>query len=72
MSKQFFINNLDSPLGQALHKRIYNPEEESANIIGTYIDHERKDKIPGVRKILKVLPHPFLLISLAKQAQALP
>lgn len=55
MSKRYFINNIDSYLGQALYKQIYSPEnEEEPNIIATKLDKEDREKLPGTKKILNV------------------
>lgn len=58
MSKRYYINNIDSYLGQAIYRQIYKPEEESDNvIIGTKTDPLNVEKLPGTKKILKVLTH---------------
>jgi hypothetical protein len=56
MSKRFFINNLDTYLGQAIYRQLYKPEEENEDlvIIGTNTDPLNKTKLPGVKKILNV------------------
>ena len=58
MSKRYYINNIDSYLGQALYRQLYKPEEESEDVIlGTKIDPLNTDKLPGTKKILKVIKH---------------
>ena len=60
MSKKFFINNLNTYIGNCLFEEIRNDisEEgevnEDANVIfGTYIDKDSSEKPQGVRKMLK-------------------
>jgi len=55
MSKRYYINNIDSYLGQALYRQLYKPEEESEDvIIATKTDPLNTEKLPGTKKILKV------------------
>ena len=59
MSKRYFINNIDTFLGQQLLSELYKaPEEGEADaadfkIMATYSSTHRVDKQPGVKKILK-------------------
>lgn len=56
MSKRYYINNIDSYLGQALYRQLYKPEEEESDvvIIGSKTDPFNTEKLPGTKKILKV------------------
>ena len=58
MSKTYFINNIDSYLGKALHAKILGPEaddqEPANNIICTKLDQNDFVKPRGVKKVLKV------------------
>jgi hypothetical protein len=56
MSKRYFINNIDTYIGQALLKELVKEGDDAAepNIMGTYTDTYRLDKPKGVKKILKV------------------
>ena len=59
MSKRYYVHNLDSYFGQAIYRQLYQPTEEGEEgdnvIIGVYTDPNRTDKLPGVKKIMKVL-----------------
>ena len=67
MSKRYYINNIDSYLGQAIHNEIYKPTEEDpdpeSNIIASYTDTLREDKIKGVKKILRVIDLEIIFYS---------
>ena len=63
MSKNIFINNLDTYVSQAIFKELRNDEPdpetgeipEGANkIFGTYIGKDSSSKPDGVKKMLKV------------------
>jgi hypothetical protein len=61
MSKKFFINNINTYVGQALFKAIRNDvtedgeANEEANVIfGTFMDRDSTDKPEGIMKMLKV------------------
>ena len=62
MSKNIFINNLDTYVSQAIFKELRNDEPddegnkpEGANLFfGTYIGKDSSDAPDGVRKMLKV------------------
>ena len=60
MSKRYFINNIDTFIGQQLLAELYKPSEEGEQvdssefkIMATYTTPHRLDKQPGVKKILK-------------------
>lgn len=60
MSKKFFINNLDTYIGDTLFQEIRNDINEEgeinddANIIfGTYSNKDSSEKPDGVKKMLK-------------------
>jgi len=62
MSKRYYINNIDSYLGQALYRQLYKPGEEEENdnvIIATKTNPVDVEKLPGTKKILKVF-HPII------------
>ena len=62
MSKNIFINNLDTYVSQAIFKELRNdqpgedgePNPEAHNIFGTYISKDSSDPPPGIKKMLKV------------------
>ena len=56
MSKKYFINNIDTFIGLALLRELVKEGDEAAdpNIMGTYTDSYRLDKLKGIKKILKV------------------
>ena len=63
MSKNIFINNLDTYVSQAIFKELRNddpdPEtgevpETANNIFGTYIGKDSSNKPEGIKKMLKV------------------
>ena len=65
MSKNIFINNLDTYVSQAIYKELRNdqadaetgePPESYNNIFGTYIgkDSSMKPETPPIKKMLKV------------------
>ena len=62
MSKNIFINNLDTYVSQAVFKELRNDaldedgnKPENANLIfGTYIGKDSSDNPEGVKKMLKV------------------
>ena len=65
MSKNIFINNLDTYVSQAIYKELRNdqadaetgePPETYNNIFGTYIgkDSSMKPETPPIKKMLKV------------------
>ncbi len=68
MSKRFFINNIDTYIGQALLNELVKEDTDDPTIMATYTQHDRLDKQRGVKKILKVfllfpiinLLHPHL------------
>ena len=78
MSRRYYINNIDSYLGQALYRQLYKPGEEEENdnvIIATKTNPIDVDKLPGTKKILKVFHSSFFLflffpLFLESQAQA--
>jgi len=53
MSKRYFINNLDSVIGQAIYRELVKEEMEEPVHMVTFLDLERKDKPNGIKKILK-------------------
>lgn len=60
MSKKFFINNLNTYVGQALFSKIRNdkdeegePVEDCNQIFGMYIDKDSSEKPEGIKKMLK-------------------
>ena len=55
MSKRYFINNIDSLVGNAILKELTKGEEELEPVhMGTYgKDPKRTDKPRGIKKILK-------------------
>jgi hypothetical protein len=62
MAKNFFINNLNTFIGQALLEEIRNDvgEDGEANddanrIFATFIDKDSSDKPQGIAKMLKVI-----------------
>lgn len=63
MSKNIFINNLDTYVSQAIFKELRNdqpdpesgePPETSNNIFGTFIGKDSSTKPEGIKKMLKV------------------
>lgn len=61
MAKRFFINNLNTYIGQALLDEIRNDvgEDGEANddanqIFGTFIDKDSSERPGGIAKMLKV------------------
>ena len=62
MSKNIFINNLDTYVSQAIFKELRNdqPDEEgnpnpdAHRIFGTYITKDSSQNPDGIRKMLKV------------------
>ena len=65
MSKRYYINNIDSYLGQALYRQLYKPEEESENVIlGTKTDPLNTEKLPGTKKILKVKEYNCIVLTI--------
>ena len=63
MSKNIFINNLDTYVSQAIFKELRNdqPDPETGeapeganNIFGTYIGKDSSMKPDGIKKMLKV------------------
>jgi len=70
MGKRIFINNLDTYVSQAVFAELRNdqPDEEGnipedANMIfGTYINKDSSVYPAGVKKMLKVKPHPLRTI----------
>jgi len=57
MPRRFFINNLNTYIGQALLNELRNdtPDNEDPNVIlGSYTDRDSSEKIPGTKKMLKV------------------
>ena len=70
MAKRFFINNLNTYVGQALLDEIRNditedgePNEDANVIFATYIDKDSSGKPPGIKKMLKVTAPDFLSLS---------
>ena len=70
MSKNIFINNLDTYVSQAIFKELRNdqpdPEtgeapESSNNIFGTFIGKDSSLKPEGIKKMLKVSERTFNL-----------
>ena len=68
MSKNIFINNLDTYVSQAIFKELRNddpdPEtgevpETANNIFGTYIGKDSSNKPEGIKKMLKVSQWPL-------------
>ena len=68
MSKNIFINNLDTYVSQAIFKELRNdqpdPEtgeapESSNNIFGTFIGKDSSLKPEGIKKMLKVSERAF-------------
>ena len=58
MAKRYFINNLNTYIGQALFKEFWSddPENDDQNIIlGTFIDKDDTEMPKGVKKMLKVI-----------------
>jgi len=60
MSKKFFINNLNTYIGNCLFEQIRNdisedgePNEDCHKIYGTYVDKDSSEKPQGVKKMLK-------------------
>ncbi len=56
MSKKYFINNINTYVGRALFNELRNDtkDNDSPNvIIGTYLDKDSSDKMPGTKKMLK-------------------
>jgi hypothetical protein len=59
MSKTIFINNIDTPLGQALYNEFYDEANPDATtFLGTYLSQDSSAKLKGVKKMLKVIPSP--------------
>ena len=62
MSKNIFINNLDTYVSQAIFKEIRNDQvneegeapEDSHNIFGTYLSKDSSANPGGIKKMLKV------------------
>ena len=62
MSKNIFINNLDTYVSQAIFKELRNdqpgedgePNPDAYNIIGTYISKDSSVPPEGIKKMLKV------------------
>lgn len=54
MSKKYFINNIDTLIGENLLKEICKEEGGEYNIMGTYMDRTKIAKPKGIKKILKV------------------
>lgn len=61
MAKNFFINNLNTYIGQALFEEIRNdvgedgePNDDANRIFATFIDKDSSDKPAGITKMLKV------------------
>ena len=57
MAKSYFINNIDSYIGQQFLTQLKGTEEEPSDntIIGTKIDAKDWEKPQGMKKILKVV-----------------
>ena len=57
MSKSYFINNIDSYIGQEFLTNLKGTEEEPSGntIIGTRLDAKNYEKMSGMKKVLKVL-----------------
>lgn len=55
MSKKYFINNVDSLLGEViLQELVRGEDDEGPSIMGTFSDKDRLDPpLKGMRKILK-------------------
>ena len=71
MSKNIFINNLDTYVSQAIFKELRNdqPNEEGEvpgdahTIFGTYITKDSSSAPEGIRKMLKVRPSRYVRYS---------
>ena len=68
MSKNIFINNLDTYVSQAIFKELRNDDPDPAtgevpetanNIFGTYIGKDSSNKPEGIKKMLKVSQWPL-------------
>ena len=65
MSKNIFINNLDTYVSQAIFKELRNdqpgedgePNPDAHNIFGTYISKDSSLPPEGIKKMLKVSAH---------------
>jgi hypothetical protein len=57
MSKSYFINNIDSFIGQEFVANLKGTEDEPSGntIIGTRIDPKNYEKMSGMKKVLKVI-----------------
>jgi adenylate kinase len=53
MSKRFFINNLDTPIGAEFHRQLVKEDVEDGVHMATYTDNDRVDVPKGFKKILK-------------------
>ena len=59
MSKRYFINNIDTFIGESIIKELVKFDEngeveEGAQIMATFSDRTRMEKPPGIKKLLKV------------------
>lgn len=53
MSKRYFINNLDTPIGGEFYKQLVKEDMEEGVHMATYTDNDRLDVPRGFKKILK-------------------
>jgi adenylate kinase len=53
MSKRYFINNLDTPVGKEFYSALVKEDVEEGNHMATYLDDSRLDVPKGFKKILK-------------------
>ncbi len=67
MAKKFFVNNLNTYIGEALFQELRPTPDEDGNmpddpnlIFGTYIDKDSSSKPEGVAKMLKRNSKPRL------------
>ena len=73
MSKNIFINNLDTYVSRAIFKELRNDEPDengeanpdAHNIFGTYLTKDSSSAPGGIKKMLKVSPHCLSLTNAA-------
>ncbi|KAL4510745.1 hypothetical protein ABPG72_004899 [Tetrahymena utriculariae] len=61
MSKRYFINNHDSIIGQQILKELTKEETEDPVHMVTYMDHSKRDRPKGVKKVLNRHSKPKLM-----------
>ena len=77
MSKNIFINNLDTYVSQAIFKELRNDEPnedgeanpDANRIFGTYITKDSSMQPDGVKKMLKVSINRYILNSQFKSSK---